>query len=250
MAKGKSQQVALDNVQSIAKSILPVNYYVKLSGGSESFKDTFSSLIFALVLGLVVAYMVLASQFNSFIHPLTVLLGALPFSISGAFIALLISHQSLNLYSMIGLILLMGIVKKNSILLVDFTNQVREEGLSVRDALIKACPIRLRHSDDIGGYRGGRDSRGDRFWTGCGESRTDGDCGHRRCDRFYFLNSLRGAVCVSHFQSIGEQEVRGGALKETDAADGRPTHIRASGLSRTLQINSLAERHSDPGRIF
>jgi len=86
---------------------------------------------------------VLASQFNSFLHPLTVLV-ALPFSVSGAFVALLIANQSLNIFSMIGLILLMGIVKKNSILLVDFTNQVREEGLSVEDALVKACPVRLR----------------------------------------------------------------------------------------------------------
>ena len=87
--------------------------------------------------------MVLASQFNSYIHPFTVLL-ALPFSISGALIALWAGGQSMNLYSMIGIILLMGIVKKNSILLVDFTNQKREEGLRVNDALVQACPVRLR----------------------------------------------------------------------------------------------------------
>jgi HAE1 family hydrophobic/amphiphilic exporter-1 len=87
--------------------------------------------------------MVLASQFNSFIHPVTVLM-ALPFSFSGAFVGLAICHQSINMYSMIGFILLMGIVKKNSILLVDFTNQVRAEGLGVHQALLKACPVRLR----------------------------------------------------------------------------------------------------------
>ena len=81
----------------------------------------------ALVLGIFVAYMVLGTQFNSFIHPVTILL-ALPFSVTGAFIALKLTHQTLNIYSMIGLILLMGIVKKNSILLVDFTNLVRAEG--------------------------------------------------------------------------------------------------------------------------
>src|SRR5205085_1560589 len=84
-----------------------------------------------------------ASQFNSFIHPVTVLM-ALPFSVSGAFLTLLLFHQSLNIYSFIGLILLMGIVKKNSILLVDFTNQVRDRGIAVRPALLEACPIRLR----------------------------------------------------------------------------------------------------------
>jgi len=91
----------------------------------------------------LVSYMVLASQFNSFIHPIVVLL-ALPFSFSGAFIGLFLFHQSINIFSMIGFILLMGIVKKNSILLVDFTNQCRAEGLNVRDSLVKACPVRLR----------------------------------------------------------------------------------------------------------
>jgi len=88
--------------------------------------------------------MVLASQFNSFLDPVTVLL-ALPFSLSGAFLALLLTNQSLNLYSFIGLILLKGIAKKNSILLVEFTNRVRKEkSLKVDDALIEACPVRLR----------------------------------------------------------------------------------------------------------
>jgi HAE1 family hydrophobic/amphiphilic exporter-1 len=88
--------------------------------------------------------MILASQFNSFIHPATVLM-ALPFSISGAFLALKGFDYSLNIFSFIGLILLMGIVKKNSILLVDFTNQVRDRGgIKVRAALLEACPVRLR----------------------------------------------------------------------------------------------------------
>src|SRR6185437_1500173 len=88
-------------------------------------------------------YMVLASQFNSFLHPVTVLM-ALPFSFSGAFIGLFLFHQSINIFSLIGFILLMGIVKKNSILLVDFTNQCRAEGDGVNDALLRACPVRLR----------------------------------------------------------------------------------------------------------
>jgi len=88
--------------------------------------------------------MVLASQFNSFIDPFTVFV-ALPFSFSGAFLGLLIGGQTMNLFSMIGLILLMGIVKKNSILLVDFTNQIRDGGQKdVKAALLEACPNRLR----------------------------------------------------------------------------------------------------------
>ena len=141
---GASQQKALQAVEDISKRILPPEYHVVLSGSSQTFTESFHSLIFALILGLIVAYMVLAPQFNSFVDPISVLM-ALPFSISGAFVALYLAHRSLNIYSMIGLILLMGIVKKNSILLVDFTNQVRrQDGASVREALLQACPIRLR----------------------------------------------------------------------------------------------------------
>src|SRR6202012_2248474 len=87
--------------------------------------------------------MVLASQFNSFLHPVIILL-ALPFSVTGALWAMGITDTSLNIYSLIGILLLMGIVKKNSILLVEFTNIRRHEGMNVHDALIEACPVRLR----------------------------------------------------------------------------------------------------------
>lgn len=144
MGEGLSQQQSLNKAEEIAKSVLTDGYTFKLSGSAEEFTKSFVGLLIALVLGFVVAYMVLASQFNSFIDPFTVFV-ALPFSFSGAFLGLLIGNQSLNLFSMIGLILLMGIVKKNSILLVDFTNQVRdEEGKEVREALLEACPNRLR----------------------------------------------------------------------------------------------------------
>jgi multidrug efflux pump len=145
LATGASQQAAVEKIEEIGARILPTGYNISFSGSSQTFKETFQSLIFALVLGLVVAYMVLATQFNSFIDPISVLV-ALPFSVSGAFVALLIFGQTLNLYSMIGLILLMGIVKKNSILLVEFTNVMRErEGIQhVNEALSAACPIRLR----------------------------------------------------------------------------------------------------------
>jgi HAE1 family hydrophobic/amphiphilic exporter-1 len=142
-ASGHSQQEALKIVEAIGKRVLPDDYHLVFSGGSQAFKESFQSLIFALVLGIFVAYMVLGTQFNSFIHPLTVLL-ALPFSVTGAYLALFVSGCSINLYSMIGLILLMGIVKKNSILLVDFTNERRRQGMKVREALLDACPVRLR----------------------------------------------------------------------------------------------------------
>jgi HAE1 family hydrophobic/amphiphilic exporter-1 len=134
----------LDAAVRVAKETLPEGYDVLLSGTAEEFAESFKGLFFALILGLLVAYMVLASQFNSFIDPITVFV-ALPFSFSGAFLGLLAGGHSLNIYSMIGLVLLMGIVKKNSILLVDFTNQRRDlEGVPVRQALMEACPTRLR----------------------------------------------------------------------------------------------------------
>lgn len=144
LAPGVSQQVAMKQVEEIAKKILPPGYMIAQGGNAKSFQESFESLIFALVMGFFIAYMVLASQFNSFIDPVTVLT-ALPFSFSGAFFGLLVMNQSLNMYSMIGLLLLMGIVKKNSILLIEFTNTVRDRGTPAAiDALIEACPVRLR----------------------------------------------------------------------------------------------------------
>jgi len=143
VAPGKSQAKALEEADRIARETLPKGYYAVFGGSTQTFRETMQSMLFALLLGIVIAYMVLGSQYNSTLHPVTVLL-ALPFSISGAFIALWLTNQSLNIYSYIGLILLMGIVKKNSILLVDFTNQLRESGKGVKESLLEACPLRLR----------------------------------------------------------------------------------------------------------
>ncbi|HNX51362.1 MAG TPA: efflux RND transporter permease subunit, partial [Thermoanaerobaculaceae bacterium] len=143
VATGASQGDAVDRSLAIARSVLPDGYRAVISGSTKAFRQSFQSLWFAFGMGLLIAYMVLASQFNSFWNPVVVLL-ALPFSLSGALVALWIGGQSLNVYSMLGLILLVGIAKKNSIMLVDFTNQARERGAGSREALLEACPIRLR----------------------------------------------------------------------------------------------------------
>jgi len=143
MAPGVSQGVAIDRSMALAQANLPDGYRVVASGTARTFRESFDSLFFAMALGLIVAYMVLASQFNAFTHPFTVLL-ALPFSVSGALVTLLLAGQSINVYSMLGIILLMGIAKKNSILLVDFTNQARASGMERHAALLHACPVRLR----------------------------------------------------------------------------------------------------------
>jgi HAE1 family hydrophobic/amphiphilic exporter-1 len=140
---GKSQSDILTFIEETSAKILPAGYHVVFSGSSQTFKESFESLIFALVLGILVAYMILGTQYNSFLHPIIILL-ALPFSATGAFIAMRLTGISLNIYSMIGILLLMGIVKKNSIMLVDFTNTRRVAGMSVHDSLMEACPIRLR----------------------------------------------------------------------------------------------------------
>ncbi len=144
LKEGKSQAAVIARAEEIAREILPEGYSMSLDGSAAGLAESFRSLTMALLLGIVVAYMVLAVQFNSFIQPISVLM-ALPFSLTGALIALWVSGISLNLFSFIGLIVLMGIAKKNSILLVEFTNQVRDrEKLDVTESLLKGCPVRLR----------------------------------------------------------------------------------------------------------
>jgi hydrophobe/amphiphile efflux-1 (HAE1) family protein len=144
LAPGQSQAQVLKRSEELAREILPPDYVFALEGASAGFNEAFASLYAALLIGILVAYLILAVQFDSFIHPISILM-ALPFSVTGALLALWVTDQSLNLFSFIGLIVLMGIAKKNSILLVEFANHVRhEKKLSVREALLEASPVRLR----------------------------------------------------------------------------------------------------------
>jgi len=144
LAPGQSQAQVIEKARAMAQKLLPQGYSVALEGAAAGFSESFKSLSTALVIGILVAYLILAVQFNSFIHPISVLV-ALPFSVTGALVALWAMNYSLNLFSFIGLIVLMGIAKKNSIMLVEFTNHVRKEGKhDVRNSLIEACPVRLR----------------------------------------------------------------------------------------------------------
>ncbi|MBP9681617.1 MAG: efflux RND transporter permease subunit [Bacteriovorax sp.] len=144
LAPGVSQSKVLERARSIAAEILPPGYSFALEGASAGFSNSFKSLTSALSIGILVAFLILAIQFNSFVHPFPVLI-ALPFSVSGALMALWLFGASLNLFSFIGLIVLMGISKKNSIMLVEFSNQVREQTQKpIFEALLEACPVRLR----------------------------------------------------------------------------------------------------------
>ncbi|HVK69087.1 MAG TPA: efflux RND transporter permease subunit [Polyangium sp.] len=142
VAPGKSQSDALALVEKLGKDV-PTGYHVVLGGASVAFRESMGGLVFALILGIIVAYMVLASQFNSFLHPVTVLT-ILPLSVAGAAFALLLMGQTLNIFSMIGIVLLMGIVKKNSIILVDYATELRNHGKNALDAMLEAGPVRLR----------------------------------------------------------------------------------------------------------
>jgi len=134
---------AITVLNGIAAKILPSDYIPKYRGQADTMAESFGYLLFAIILGVIMAYMVLAAQFESFVHPFTVLL-AMPLSFIGAFSALLLTGNTLSIFSFIGLILLMGLVKKNAILLVDYTNVLRARGLSRREAILQAGPVRLR----------------------------------------------------------------------------------------------------------
>ena len=134
---------AVTLVTEATADLLPLGYEVNMSGRAEEFGKTAFYLLFAFVVAIILVYMVLASQFNSFIQPFIIMV-AQPLAIIGGVVAIWATGHTLNIFSMIGLVLLMGLVAKNSILLVDLTNQRREDGKSIEQSLLEACPIRLR----------------------------------------------------------------------------------------------------------
>lgn len=148
MAPGVSQGEAIARAFEIAEQVreemdLPASYTLVRLGNAQAMQETMDSLWWSLGLGFVVAYMILGVQFNSFVHPFTVLM-AVPFGVTGALATLWAFGDTLNLMSMIGMILLAGLVKKNSIILVDYTNQLRAQGMQLKEAVLTACPVRLR----------------------------------------------------------------------------------------------------------
>jgi HAE1 family hydrophobic/amphiphilic exporter-1 len=136
-------EVSADIEAAVARLDLPPGYSVSFGGDAEELKDMFRNMFQTLFLAVVFIYLILASQFGSFTHPLAIML-SLPLSLVGVAVGLLLTGDSLNIMSMIGLIMLMGLVTKNAILLVDFANQARREGLSRDEALIRAGSTRLR----------------------------------------------------------------------------------------------------------
>jgi multidrug efflux pump len=143
LAPGVTLDEALDEIDRVAAETLPPSFTTALAGESKEFRESQLNLGFTFGLALLFVYMVLAAQYESFIHPFTILL-AVPLAVLGAMITLAAAKMSLNLFSVIGLIILIGLSTKNSILLVDFANQLRARGLSIFDATIQAGAVRLR----------------------------------------------------------------------------------------------------------
>jgi len=140
---GKVLGEAIAEVESLAKKYLPSGYSYGFTGQAEAFKESFQYLIMGLIQAIIIIYMVLAMQFNSFLHPFTIML-ALPLSTVGAFGTLYLTRDSISIVSMIGMITLTALVVKNSILLVDYTNKLREKGMGRNEAVLRASPVRLR----------------------------------------------------------------------------------------------------------
>jgi multidrug efflux pump len=143
LAPGVALGQALDDLDRIREENLPPTVRRDFSGQSQEFKESSTSLYWLFVLSVIFIYLVLAAQFESFIHPLTILL-SVPLAVVGALVSLMIFGQSLNIYSQIGLIMLIGLVTKNSILIVEFANQLRRRGQETRAAVLEAARIRLR----------------------------------------------------------------------------------------------------------
>ncbi len=134
---------AIADFQRIAAEELPVEARASFTGAAELFLETSGSLYFTFGFALLIVFLVMAAQFESFIHPFIIML-TVPVGVTGALLALLLTGQSLNIYSQIGCVLLIGLMAKNGILLVEFANQKRAEGLSVRDAVLVGASQRLR----------------------------------------------------------------------------------------------------------
>ncbi len=143
LAPGFTLGEALDSLNAAAAEVLPRGSTTALAGDSRELEESGSALLFTFILALVVVYMVLASQFESLVHPFTILL-SVPLAVTGALLTLLVAGSTLNLFSQIGMVLLIGLSTKNSILLVEYGNQLKERGLDTVEAILEAGRIRLR----------------------------------------------------------------------------------------------------------
>ncbi len=143
LAEGYSLGAALSDLESIVQQHLPEVTTIDYKGESRELKEAGSAIIFTFAMAFLVVFLILAAQFESFIHPFVIML-TVPLAAAGGLLGLYVAGSTLNIYSQIGLVMLIGLAAKNGILIVEFANQLRDEGMEIRDAIIGAAQIRLR----------------------------------------------------------------------------------------------------------
>lgn len=143
LTDGYSMGEALDYLDQAVKDVLPADVQTDVKGAARDYRESTGATTFLLILGVIVVFLVLAAQFESFVHPLVIML-TVPLAIGGALFGLWATGQTLNIYSQVGLVMLVGLAAKNGILIVEFANQLRDEGVAFREALIRSALTRLR----------------------------------------------------------------------------------------------------------
>jgi len=143
LAKGKTIEDGIDAMDRIAEKVLDDSFSVDLGGESRDFRESSSNTLFAFGLALLLVYLILAAQFESFLDPFIIIL-TVPMAVAGAMLSLWITGESWNIFSQIGTVMLIGLVTKNGILIVEFANQLKERGKPVREAIVEAAEARLR----------------------------------------------------------------------------------------------------------
>ena len=143
LSPGKTVGDGIKVMEELKEKLLDDTFTTSLAGTSRDFAESSSNTSFAFILALILIYLILSAQFESFIDPLTIMF-TVPLALSGAFISLYLFGQTINIFSQIGMIMLIGLVTKNGILIVEFANQKRQEGLSPIDAVLEASRLRLR----------------------------------------------------------------------------------------------------------
>lgn len=144
LAPGKTIGDGIKEMDKIAKELLDDSFNTSLTGASRDFSESSSNIWFALLLAVVLIYLLLAAQFESFVEPFIIIFFTVPTAMAGAVFALWYFNQTLNIFSEIGMIMLIGLVTKNGILIIEFANQLREKGMKIKDALIEGSTARLR----------------------------------------------------------------------------------------------------------
>lgn len=143
LAPGTLLGEALDGMQRIARDVLPIEATIDFKGQSLDFKTSGSSILFVFAIGIAIVFLVLAAQFESYRHPIIIMI-CVPATLAGGLLGLWVTGNSINIYTQIGLIMLVGLAAKNGILIVEFANQLRDEGIAFHDALKEASLARLR----------------------------------------------------------------------------------------------------------